>query len=197
MIGALVTVFLLFFSGTVLGHGSLGKHDKNCDSLTYRDSVSSKPQFSFRNTAYFNGARVYEYNSNSQKAVPEPEWENVEDWDKESQIQKQRGDFAIETLKEIIRISPQETESHVLNGRINCELCQNGSTSSSWSYSYDGDPFIRFDKDKLAWIAEQPAATIIKQKWEETPGAVNRTKEYLEKECIETLKKFRDYKKAN
>ncbi|KAM9062667.1 zinc-alpha-2-glycoprotein [Sarcophilus harrisii] len=190
MMGALVTVFfLLFFSGTVLG--------QDCDSLMYRDLISSKPQFSFRNTAYFNGERVYQYDSNNQKAVPEPEWKNVQDWDKESQIQKQRGDFAIETLKEIMNSSKKERDSHVLNGRIKCELCQNNATSGSWSYAYDGNPFIRFDKDKVAWIAEQPAATVIKQKWEENPGAVNRTKEYLEKECIETLKKFRDYKKAN
>lgn len=87
--------------------------------------------------------------------------------------------------------------SHILSGHYGCTLCQNGTTEGFWSYDYDDKLFIEFDKEKPAWIPKQPAAEIIKQKWEKDPGAVNRAKAYLEKTCIDELKKYWHYKKTN
>ncbi|XP_027700705.1 zinc-alpha-2-glycoprotein-like [Vombatus ursinus] len=200
MMGPLITAFfLLLFSGTtVLGQKpqSAPKPGKQCDSLVYKDVVRSKPTPLFTNKAYFNGRLVYQYDSNSQKAVPEPGWENVEDWNQESQLQKQRGDFAAENLEEIMAYYKDVSGSHVLTGTYGCELCKNGATNGFWRCEYDERPFIEFDKGIPAWIPKQPAAEMIKAKWE-ADGAVYRAKEYLEKTCIERLKQYQDYKKAN
>ncbi|XP_043840815.1 zinc-alpha-2-glycoprotein-like [Dromiciops gliroides] len=198
MMGPLTTVFfLLFYSGTtVLGYRPL-KPPQSCDSLVYKDSAQSKPTSLFTNKAYFNGQLVYQYDSNSQKAVPEPGWDNVEDWENLSQLQKQRGDFLTENLKEIMDFNHDASGSHVLSGRYGCTLCQDGATDGFWSYNYDRKPFIEFDKNQPAWIPKVPAAEMIKEQWEKDPGAVDRSKDYLEKDCIEKLKQYRDYKKAN
>ncbi|XP_036590784.1 zinc-alpha-2-glycoprotein-like [Trichosurus vulpecula] len=198
MMGPLATLFfLLLFSGTtVLGHGH-HKPRKQCDSLVYQDVVRSEPTPLFTNTASFNGKLIYQYDSDSERAVPEPGWDNVENWTQTSQIQKQRGDFAVENLQEIMNVKQDTSGSHVLSGSYGCRLCQNDDTEGFWSYDYDGKPFIEFDKEKPAWIPKDPEAVIIKQKWEEDPGAVYRAKSYLEETCIEELKKYRDYKKAN
>ncbi|XP_068942088.1 zinc-alpha-2-glycoprotein-like [Petaurus breviceps papuanus] len=199
MMGPLVTVFfLILFSGTtVLGHR---RHEQGnqCDSLKYQDVERSQPTPFFTNKAYFNGELVYQYDSDSQQAVPGQGWENLkEDWNKLSQTQKQRGDFARENLQKIMELKQNTSGSHVLSGRYGCELCQNGVTNGFWSYTYDDKPFIEFNKEIPAWIPKDNAAEVIKKNWESSPGAVNRAKDYLEKTCIKELKKYRDYKKTN
>ncbi|XP_020855897.1 zinc-alpha-2-glycoprotein-like [Phascolarctos cinereus] len=194
MMGPLVTVFfLLLFSGTtVLGQ----KQGKQCDSLVYKDKAQSKGTPFFTNKAYFNGKLIYKYDSTSQEAVPEPGWENANDWNNESKSQKGRGDFAMENLQEIMGYYTDVTGSHALDATYGCQLCQNGNTNGFWRYNYDDGPFIEFDKEIPAWIPKQPAAYMIKDKWE-ADSAVYRAKEYLEETCIENLRHYRDYRKAN
>ncbi|XP_074091622.1 zinc-alpha-2-glycoprotein-like [Macrotis lagotis] len=192
-----IVFFLLLFSGTtVVGHGT-NQPRQGCYSLTYKDYAQSKPIPLFTNEAYFNKQLVYKFSSNTSKAVPEPEWVDVEDWNKESQVQEARGIFAMENLEEIMAYDKDVNGSHVLSGHFGCKLCKDDAISVFWNINFDGKPFITFNPKILAWIPKVPTAEIIKKKWEEDPGAVNRTKDYLEKECIEKLKQYRDHQKTN
>ncbi|XP_020855895.1 zinc-alpha-2-glycoprotein-like [Phascolarctos cinereus] len=200
MMGPLITVFfLLLFSGTtVLGQKphSAPKPGKQCDSLVYKDKAQSKGTPFFTNKAYFNEKLIYQYDSNSQEAVPEPGWENADDWKQEGQFQKRRQGFAMEYLRDIMAYHKDVTGLHVFSGDYGCEVCKNGVTNGFWRYDYDDRPLVEFDKEIPAFITKDPAGDIIKKKWE-AEGSVIQAKEYLEKTCIENLKKYRDYKKAN
>ncbi|KAG8127366.1 hypothetical protein E2320_014294 [Naja naja] len=62
-------------------------------------------------------------------------------------------------------------------------------------YGYDGMDFISFDKEPLRWVAAQPQAQKVKEKWEDHPGQSQRKKFYLEKTCIEWLQRYLPYQK--
>ncbi len=60
-------------------------------------------------------------------------------------------------------------------------------------YAYDGENFLSFDIKESQWIALVDAALPTKRKWENVPILNQYTKGYLEKECVDWLKKFREY----
>nr|XP_020855898.1 zinc-alpha-2-glycoprotein-like isoform X1 [Phascolarctos cinereus] len=102
----------------------------------------------------------------------------------------------MEYLRDIMAYHKDVTGLHVFSGDYGCEVCKNGVTNGFWRYDYDDRPLVEFDKEIPAFITKDPAGDIIKKKWE-AEGSVIQAKEYLEKTCIENLKKYRDYKKAN
>lgn len=59
----------------------------------------------FQATAYLNDQAFFHYNSDSRKAEPRGPWRQVkgmEDWEKESQLQKAREEIFLVTLKDIM-----------------------------------------------------------------------------------------------
>ncbi|XP_039188193.1 major histocompatibility complex class I-related gene protein-like isoform X2 [Crotalus tigris] len=71
---------------------------------------------------------------------------------------------------------------------------RNRSQRGFLHYGYDGSDFISFDKETLRWVAAQPQAEKVKEKWEENPGCSQRNKFFLEKTCIEWLQRKLSYK---
>nr|XP_055203834.1 zinc-alpha-2-glycoprotein-like [Gorilla gorilla gorilla] len=77
-------------------------------SLTYLYTGLSRPgkgTHRLQGTVFLNGRAFFHYNSEDRKAEPLGPWrhvEGVEDWEKQSQLQKAREDIFMETLKDIV-----------------------------------------------------------------------------------------------
>ncbi|XP_029141849.1 major histocompatibility complex class I-related gene protein-like, partial [Protobothrops mucrosquamatus] len=78
---------------------------------------------------------------------------------------------------------------------LGCELWEDGSKGGFLHYGYNGRDFISFDKETLRWVAAQPQAEKVKDKWEDHPGWSQRNKVFLEETCIEWLQRYLPYKK--
>ncbi|XP_058027814.1 patr class I histocompatibility antigen, B-2 alpha chain-like isoform X2 [Ahaetulla prasina] len=55
--------------------------------------------------------------------------------------------------------------------------------------------FLSFNKVTLRWVAAQPQARKVKEKWEEDPGWSHENKVYLEETCIVWLQRYLSYGK--
>ncbi|XP_037362936.1 zinc-alpha-2-glycoprotein [Talpa occidentalis] len=165
-------------------------------SLSFLYTGLSKPSVgfpSFQAIAYLNDQAFFRYDSNSRKAEPLEPWsqlEGMEDWEKESQLQKAREDIFMETLKDIMDYYKDGKGSHTFQGVFGCELWSNQSSGAFWSYAYDGQDFIKFNKEIPAWVPLDPAAVNVKQKWEAEAVYVQRAKAYLEEECPGMLQRY-------
>lgn len=77
-------------------------------SLSFFYTGLSRPRDgfpSFQATAYLNDQDFFHYDSEDRKAIPSYPWsqmEGIEDWEKESELQKAREDIFMVTLKDIM-----------------------------------------------------------------------------------------------
>uniref|UniRef100_A0A671NRR6 Immunoglobulin C1-set domain-containing protein n=1 Tax=Sinocyclocheilus anshuiensis TaxID=1608454 RepID=A0A671NRR6_9TELE len=75
-----------------------------------------------------------------------------------------------------------------------CEVDQQGDESKRINeYCYDGEDLLSFDYKESQWVAPVDTNLITKWKWNNVPILKQRTAGYLEKECVDWLKKFREY----
>ncbi|XP_008581674.1 PREDICTED: zinc-alpha-2-glycoprotein-like [Galeopterus variegatus] len=183
----------------LLGSAFLQDAQDGTYSLTYDYTGQSKPREgfpTFEAVGFLNDQPFFEYNSDSRKAEPLGPWKHVEgmeDWNNETQLQQAREKIFMETLQEIMDYYNSEG-SHTFQGIFGCELRNNRSSGAFWRYTYDGRPFLEFNKYIPAWIPFEPAAVMIKHKWE-TEGSVYRAREYLEEECPALLRRYLEYSK--
>ncbi|XP_008060947.1 zinc-alpha-2-glycoprotein-like [Carlito syrichta] len=150
----------------------------------------------FQANAFLNDQAFFHYDSGDRKAEPLGPWtqmEGIEDWEKESQLQKARQDIFLETLHDIMNYYNDSDGSHTFQGRFGCELQDNRSSGAFWKYAYDGKDFIEFNKEIPAWIPMDPAAHNTKRKWEAEAVYVQRAKAYLEVECPQMLQRYLSY----
>jgi len=61
-------------------------------------------------------------------------------------------------------------------------------------YGYDGENFLFFDERESQWVAPVFTALPTKRKWDNVPILNQYTKGYLEKECVDWLNKFREFR---
>lgn len=182
---------LLFLLGPV----SLQETQAGSYSLSFLYTGLSRPSMgfpSFQAIAYLNDQPFFHYDSNSKKAEPLDPWsqvEGMEDWEKESQLQRAREDIFMETLKDIMNYY-KDGGSHTFQGMFGCELRSNQSSGAFWKYAYDGKDFIEFNKEVPTWVPLDPAAEKVKQKWEAEEVYVQRAKAYLEEECPGMLQRY-------
>ncbi|XP_044520937.1 zinc-alpha-2-glycoprotein-like [Gracilinanus agilis] len=178
MMEPLVTaIFLFLLSRTIMPQYSRGWYD----SLVYKDIVISNHQngyYSLKNEAYFNGQSVYIYDNSSKREVPQPRWQNVENWDEVSQFQKEREDFIMKDLQEI-RNSNEGTFTFTLN--IVCECYQYEPLRVIQYFNIEGDKFINTNKNMLVQASQDSAAEMIKQQLKQDQSALNLLNVYLEK----------------
>ncbi|XP_015681189.2 major histocompatibility complex class I-related gene protein-like [Protobothrops mucrosquamatus] len=91
--------------------------------------------------------------------------------------------------------SVQNEGLHTWQAILGCELREDGSQEGYFHYGYDGMDFISFDKESLRWVAAQPQAEKIKEKWEDDPRWSQGNKVYLEENCTEWLQRYLSYGK--
>ncbi|XP_008581672.1 PREDICTED: zinc-alpha-2-glycoprotein-like [Galeopterus variegatus] len=182
----------------LLGSAFLQDAQDGTYSLTYVYTGRSRPREGIpvlQGIVYLNDQPFYEYNSDSRKAEPLGPWKNVEgikDWKNESQHQQARQDFYMKTLQEIMDYYNDSEGSHILQEMFGCEIRNNRSSGAFWRNAYDGRDFIEFNTTIPAWIPLDPAAVMIKHKWE-TEGSVYRARAYLEEECPAMLRTYLEY----
>lgn len=117
----------------------------------------------------------------------------MEDWEKESQLQRAREEIFLVTLKDIMDYYKDSEGSHTFQGMFGCKISNNRSSGAFWRYAYDGQNFIEFNKEIPAWIPLDPAAANTKLKWEAEKIYTQRAKAYLEEECPTMLKRYLSY----
>ncbi|XP_053148326.1 major histocompatibility complex class I-related gene protein-like isoform X2 [Hemicordylus capensis] len=82
---------------------------------------------------------------------------------------------------------------HTWQCLVGCELSKDGNQKGrSMQCGYDGKDFISLDKETFTWIAADAKAQVTKRKWESNLDIAMTWKGYLEKECIESLQRYRD-----
>lgn len=76
-----------------------------------------------------------------------------------------------------------------------CDILEDGTIRGYSQYAYDGRDFIALDKDMKTFTAAVPEAVPTKRKWEEG-GVAEGRKQYLEETCVEWLRRYVEYGKA-
>ncbi|XP_029142880.1 major histocompatibility complex class I-related gene protein-like, partial [Protobothrops mucrosquamatus] len=92
-------------------------------------------------------------------------------------------------LETLSNFNHQTRGPHIWQAILGCELWEDGSKGGFLHYGYDGMDFISFDKETLRWVAAQPQAEKVKEKWEDLPRWSLRNKFFLEETCIEWLQR--------
>ncbi|XP_076996817.1 zinc-alpha-2-glycoprotein-like [Tamandua tetradactyla] len=170
-------------------------------SLTFLYTGLSRPTEGspkFQATAYLNDLAFFHYHSKRKTAEPLGPWsqvEGMEDWEKESELQKAREEVFMATLNDIMDYY-KDRGSHTFQGMFGCELWNNTASGALWKYAYDGQDFIQFNKDLPGWVPLDAAALTTKQKWEAEKVYVQRAKAYLEEECPEMLRRYLEHSRS-
>ncbi|KAB5528250.1 hypothetical protein PHYPO_G00138140 [Pangasianodon hypophthalmus] len=153
----------------------------------------------FTDVGLVDGDQFAFYDNKMRKYSPKTEWiqkVNAEDpdyWSRETQIaQDQQEDFKVIMGTAMQRFN-HTTGVHTLQMMVGCELHDDGTTRGYMQYGYDGEDFISLDLKTVTWTAAKPQAVSTKKKWDPDAGYNNFWKIYLEKECIEWLKKYLSY----
>ncbi|RXN25232.1 MHC class I antigen [Labeo rohita] len=196
-ISELLCVFVLF--GTLL---QAEKH-----SLYYIYTCLSKPVdlpgiYQFTAMGLLDDIQIDYYNSKEPKTIPKQTWmkEKMQEyyWEKGTQSRKSKEQWFNVNIDIVMkRMRHNESDLHVLQRRIGCEIEQQGDevkfSKGIYEFSYDGENFLSFDDKESQWVAPVDAALPTKRKWDNVPILNQYTKGYLEKECVDWLNKFREY----
>ncbi|XP_071386691.1 major histocompatibility complex class I-related gene protein-like [Centroberyx affinis] len=195
-----IAAFVLF--GTILTVNS-EKH-----SLTYIYTAFSKPVqlpgiHEFTAMGLLDDRMIDYYDSASQKKVPKQPWMEEklgpEYWEKGTRSRQSKEQWFKVNIDILMkRMRQNDTDPHILQWRVGCEVDRQPDGSTKFRrgmnmYSYDGNDFLSFDDDNSRWIAPDNYGKQTKEKWNEIQVLNDYTKGYLEKECVEWLKKFLQY----
>ncbi|XP_029141976.1 major histocompatibility complex class I-related gene protein-like, partial [Protobothrops mucrosquamatus] len=147
------------------------------------------PQFSIR--SYLDDQPIARHDSLTRKMEPLVPW--MEEGEKEAFLAPEWVFKA--DLEKLSKLGHRAGGIHTWQTIWGCELREDGSKGGFLHYGYDGRDFISFDKETLRWVAAQPQAEKLKEKWEENPGWSQRNKFFLEETCLEWLQRYLSYKK--
>eukprot|EP00061_Rhincodon_typus_P001102 g13716.t1 len=74
-----------------------------------------------------------------------------------------------------------------------CDLRNDGTVRGFNQFGWDGQDLISFDKDHMVWVTPVPWAESIKNRWDQSVVGNQEWKYFLEKECVQWLRKYLDY----
>ncbi|KAL6473444.1 hypothetical protein MHYP_G00170050 [Metynnis hypsauchen] len=143
------------------------------------------------------------YNSKEQVKVPKQDWMKeklqADYWEKGTQSRKSKEQWFKVNMDILMqRMRHNQTGLHVLQWRHGCEINESNVDvtflKGTDQYSYDGKDFLSFDEENMQWITPVPEALPTKRKWDDVPILNQYTKGYLEKECVDWLTKFMEYR---
>ncbi|CAK6983618.1 H-2 class I histocompatibility antigen%2C Q9 alpha chain-like, partial [Scomber scombrus] len=153
-----------------------------------------------------DGRMIDYYDSDVQRKVPKQDWMKhrlpAEHWERgtQSRLIKQQW-FNNNTDILIKRMNQTDDDLHVLQWMHGCEGETTGPDGiikfvrGVYMYNYDGRNFLYFDDANSVWVAATYKAVQTKRKWDHDQVLKEKTKVYLEKECIDWLDKFMVYDK--
>nr|AHA37401.1 MHC class I antigen ZJA transcript variant 4 [Danio rerio] len=146
--------------------------------------------------------QIDSYNSREQRNIPKQQWmkENMQEdyWENRTQSRKEQQRWFYKNVHLLIDRNRQSTSDlHVLQWRHGCEVEKQGNehsfNKSINEYGYEGKDFLSFDEAESRWVTAVEEALPTKRKWDSVPILNQYTKDYLEKECVDWLNKFREY----
>ncbi|XP_048014112.1 H-2 class I histocompatibility antigen, Q10 alpha chain-like [Megalobrama amblycephala] len=174
-------------------------------SLYYIYTCLSKPVdlpgiYEFSAMGLLDDRPIDYYNSKDKRRIPKQQWmkEKMKEdyWEKGTESRKSKEEWFHKNINILMkRMSQSESDLHVLQWRVGCEAEGDEVKFSRGidEYSYDGENFLSFDDKECQWVAPFEAALPTKRKWDSVPILNQYTKGYLEKECVDWLKRFRVY----
>ncbi|XP_051745301.1 H-2 class I histocompatibility antigen, Q10 alpha chain-like isoform X4 [Ctenopharyngodon idella] len=205
----MVIIFAKIFAllCVLLLYGILPSTQAEKHSLYYIYTGFSKPVdlpgiYEFTAMGLLDDTQIDYYNSEEKRKIPTQQWMKEklpEDyWEKGTQSRKSKERWFRLSLKNLMdRMKHNESDFHVLQRRIGCEIKQQGNelnfSKGIYEFSYDGEDFLAFDDKESQWVAAVDAALPTKRKWDNEHNLNQYTKGYLEKECVDWLNKFRVY----
>ncbi|XP_048012955.1 uncharacterized protein LOC125246135 isoform X2 [Megalobrama amblycephala] len=186
---------------------SLEKAKPKRHSLYYIYTALSKPVdlpgiYEFSAMGLLDDTQIDYYNSEEKRRIPKQQWmkEKMQEdyWEKGTESRKRKEQwFNVNVHILMNRMNQSESDLHVLQWRVGCEVEQEGDefkfSKGIDEYGYDGENFLAFDDKESQWVAPVEAALPTKRKWDSVPILNQYTKGYLEKECVDWLNKFREY----
>ncbi|KAK3526822.1 hypothetical protein QTP70_034612 [Hemibagrus guttatus] len=176
-------------------------------SLFYTYTALSKPLnlpgiYDFIAMGMVNDRMIDYYDSKTQVKIPKQDWMREkmgqDYWDKGTQSRKSKEQLLKVNLDILMeRMTHNKSDLHVLQWRHGCVVNEDTDGQTTFvrgisEYAYDGSEFLSFDVENSRWIAPVQAAEPTKKKWDDVPILNTYTKSYLEKECVDWLKKFMD-----
>nr|ADZ31399.1 MHC class I antigen [Gallus gallus] len=148
---------------------------------------------------YVDGELFVHYNSTARRAVPRTEWmaakADQQYWDGQTQIEQGNEQIDRENLGILQRRYNQTGGSHTVQWMYGCDILEDGTIRGYFQSAYDGRDYFAFDKDMKTFTAAVPEAVPTKRKWEEE-SEPERWKNYLEETCVEWLRRYVEYGKA-
>ncbi|XP_056612508.1 uncharacterized protein LOC130428465 [Triplophysa dalaica] len=178
-------------------------------SLYYIYTALSKPVnlpgiYEFTAMGLLDGIQIDYYNSMDQKKIPKQQWIKekmpADYWEKGTRSRKSKQQWFNVNINIVMeRMRHNNSDLHVLQWRHGCEIEEQERIVTFFKgiseYAYDGEDFFSFDNKVSQWIAPVDAAVPSKVKWDNVPILNQYTKGYLEKECVDWINRFREYKK--
>nr|ACY01477.1 MHC class I alpha chain 1 [Gallus gallus]ACY01494.1 MHC class I alpha chain 1 [Gallus gallus]BAG69299.1 MHC class I alpha chain 1 [Gallus gallus]CAK49237.1 MHC class I antigen alpha chain precursor [Gallus gallus]CAK49241.1 MHC class I antigen alpha chain precursor [Gallus gallus] len=148
---------------------------------------------------YVDGELFTHYNSTARRAVPRTEWiaanTDQQYWDRETQIAQGNEQIDRENLDIRQQRHNQTGGSHTAQWMYGCDILEDGTIRGYHQMACDGRDFIALAEDMKTFTAAVPEAVPTKRKWEEG-GYAERKKQYLEETCVEGLRRYVEYGKA-
>nr|AIP84340.1 MHC class I antigen [Gallus gallus] len=153
----------------------------------------------FVTVGYVDGELFTHYNSTARRDTPRTEWiaanTDQQYWDRQTQTSQRTEQIDRDDLGTLQRRYNQTGGSHTLQWMYGCDILEDGTIRGYRQDAYDGRDFIAFDKGTMTFTAAVPEAVPTKRKWEEVDYAES-WKNYLEETCVEWLRRYVEYGKA-
>ncbi|XP_015745994.1 major histocompatibility complex class I-related gene protein-like [Python bivittatus] len=127
--------------------------------------------------------------------MEEVEKEDPNDWNREMETLQTTEQVFQDELEHVQKLYQQNGGLHTWQAILGCELREDGSKRGYWDYGYEGKDFISFNKETLRWVAAQPQAEKVKEKWDDDLVRSERNQVFLEETCIERLQKYLSHRK--
>nr|AIY62754.1 MHC class I antigen [Gallus gallus] len=161
------------------------------------DPVPGQPWFV--TVGYVHGELFVHYNRTARRYVARTEWiaakADQQNWDRQTQIGQRNEQIDGENLGILQRCYNQTGGSHTVQWMYGCDILDGGPIRGYYQMAYDARDFTAFDIGTMTFTAGVPEAVPTKRIWEEQSEA-ERWKNYLEETCVEWLRRYVEYAKA-
>uniref|UniRef100_A0A8D2IYS1 Ig-like domain-containing protein n=1 Tax=Varanus komodoensis TaxID=61221 RepID=A0A8D2IYS1_VARKO len=155
----------------------------------------------FVQVGYVDSEPITHYDSSTRRKRPAAPWmekvgeDDAQYWERGTQKLHKTEQMLRENLATLQKYYNQKGGLHTLQWMYGCELESDGSKGGYMQFGYDGSDYLNLDKEHLRWTAADATAQISKVKLEAEPAIAQRSKAYLEEECVEWLQRYLDYGK--